>query len=358
LLLVLIVGTPTKNLFHAAAQGVGSDAGFLARARSEQVSDLGDQGVLKSALTYFLEYVQYTAVLFLIERRDRFFWFMFAIAFVSSIVGTGRIAFLTLFASLTCVYLIKENRERFLPACRFIRWPFVIFISIFFAMMFLAKDTSGIKSSAASFAETSLIQYIIGPTAALDNVLYHPSDYAGTPNHTFKLLLSAASSAHLTDYKPPPQLDKFLDVPFPTNVYTIYKFYITDFGIPAALLIIAFVGFGHALLYRKAHTTSELGLYMFAVTMGTLIIVIFDDEYSAFGLYLNALVLGAAYLSLRKVPVGISLKLRMKKRRRRRLRLRSLYWVAHRHIAVAPLALQSHEVIVNDPTDEDPETIQ
>jgi oligosaccharide repeat unit polymerase len=282
----------------------------MMRARSAGIEEINEKGSVRTFLGYLGPWITFAAVIFQIERRDRAFRLTLIIAFISCIVGTSRIGFLSLFSALTCVYLINEKREKFITAFRFVRWPSLAFLSIFIIVMFTSKDTSGISSNVAAFAEESLIQYVIGPTGALDYVLQHPSEYAGMPNHTFKLFLGVASGLGLTDYTPPPALDSFLFIPFPTNVYTVYKFYFTDFGLYIAEAIMAFLGFCHVLLYRKAHADSDLGLYMFALTMFTVIMVIFDDWYVAFGSYVNALVFGMLYLGLRGVPSGISLRKR------------------------------------------------
>jgi oligosaccharide repeat unit polymerase len=309
LVLVLIVCAGIRGLFEAAAHGSG-DGGLMMRARSAGVADATEGGVVKPLFIYLAEWLTFAAVLFQVERIDRAFRLTFALAFISCIGGGGRMGFLVLFTGLTSVYLIKTKRETIIPAYRFARWPFLAFLSLFIIMMFVIKDTSRVGSKVATFAEESLIQYVIGPTSAMDYVLQHPYEYTGMPNHTFKLFLSAASALGLTDYTPPATFDSFLFIPFATNVYTVYKYYITDFGISATLAIIVFIGFGHVLLYRKAHTSSELGLYMFAISVPTVITVIFDDGYVAFGVFLNALVFGMMYLALRSVPSGISLRKR------------------------------------------------
>ena len=62
------------------------------------------------------------------------------------------------------------------------------------------------------------------------------------------------------------------------------------------------IGFLHTLLFRKAHSGSVLGLYLFALTIYPVLMVIFDDQYSQFGLYLDALVFATAYLTIKSIP--------------------------------------------------------
>jgi oligosaccharide repeat unit polymerase len=147
-----------------------------------------------------------------------------------------------------------------------------------------------------------LVEYIIGPTAALDYVLQHPQDYANLPHHTFRLFLRITSTSGLMSYHPPPALDAFIFVPFGTNVYTVYKFFITDFGVNAAVIILGILGFLHTLLFRKAHSQSVLGVFLFSLTMFPVLMVIFDDQYSQFGLYIEAVVFAVSYFTIKSFP--------------------------------------------------------
>jgi hypothetical protein len=69
-----------------------------------------------------------------------------------------------------------------------------------------------------------------------------------------------------------------------------------------SLVIMGIIGFLHSLLFRKAHSGSTLGLYLFALTIFPVLMVIFDDQYSQFGLYIDALVFATAYLTIKSIP--------------------------------------------------------
>jgi oligosaccharide repeat unit polymerase len=94
-------------------------------------------------------------------------------------------------------------------------------------------------------------------------------------------------------------------VPYPTNVYTMYKYYYVDFGYYGMLAAITLIGFIQTLLYRKARTGSVLGLYFFSLTVYPLIVSVFDDSYSAFGSYIDAFLLAVMYITLRSIPVRV-----------------------------------------------------
>jgi oligosaccharide repeat unit polymerase len=309
IILVLIATAILKNLVAAASQGSTLSGGFMAQARSAAVEEVSEKGTVRSAMTYLGPWPTFAVILFQVDRRRRAFWLALSIALIENILGAGRGGFLVLLSAVTCVHLIQGGQEKLLAGWRFARWPFLVFATIFILLMFTSKDTSGRNTSIAVFARDSLIQYIIGPTGTFDYVLNHPSEYTNLPNHTFKSFLTLAASFGLINFTPPPALDAFLFIPFPSNVYTVYKFYFIDFGIGAAIAIMAVIGFGQTLLYRKARCASKLGLYIFALTMYPLVMVIFDDWYDAFGTYFNALICGIVYFQLGSMPAGVVWKL-------------------------------------------------
>jgi hypothetical protein len=65
------------------------------------------------------------------------------------------------------------------------------------------------------------------------------------------------------------------------------------------------IGLFQTLLYRKARTGSELGIYFFAITLFAVFMSIFSDEYAAFGSYIDSLSFAAIYIVLRSIPMRV-----------------------------------------------------
>jgi oligosaccharide repeat unit polymerase len=305
-ILFLACGIPLlfSNLRTLASQGTGNT--IFQQARNAGVAGAsGDQIAGGNPLgTYFTLWSLYAAPLFLIERRDKSFWVMTAIAFLASLLSTGRLPFLMLISSLTCVELMKTNRHTFWSAVKFARIPVLLFISLFFGLLFLMKYTSIFEGGIGAIILLFLVGYIIGPTAALDYFLQHPQDYPDQPHHTFKFFLSIAAKFHLIAYQESTRVD-FVDLPVPTNVYTVYRSYLSDFGFYGALIAIATIGLLQTLLYRKARTGSLLGIYFFAITLFALLLSVFSDEYASFGSYIDSLAFAAIYILLRSLPLRV-----------------------------------------------------
>jgi oligosaccharide repeat unit polymerase len=305
-ILFLACGIPLllHNLLILASQGTGNT--IFQQARNAGVAaGAGQQLAGGSPLaTYFTLWALYAAPLFLIERRDKSFWVMTTIAFMASLLSTGRLPFLMLISSLTCVELLKTNRHTFWLALKFARLPMLLFVCLFFGLLFLIKDTSIFEGGIGAIMLLFLVGYMIGPTAALDYFLQHPQDYGDSPNHTFKFFLTIASKLHLLAYQESTRV-AFVDLPIPTNVYTVYGSYLSDFGLYGALISIAIIALLQTLLYRKARTGSTLGIYLFAITLYALFLSVFSDEYASFGAYIDSLAFAAIYIVLRSLPLRI-----------------------------------------------------
>jgi oligosaccharide repeat unit polymerase len=299
----LLCGLPLllMNLISMAAGGTGNT--IFQRART---GGAADGGVGANPLgTYLILWSLYAAPLFLLEKRDRFFWIMTGIAFAASILSTGRLPILMLITSLTCVHLMQTNRYRFWEALKFARIPMALFLCLYIGLIFLTKDVSVFADSGVGgIILLFLVGYIVGPTAALDYFLIHPSEYPSGSNQTFKFFLQVASKLHLVAYVPQPPSD-FLSVPFPTNVFTSYRLYVGDYGVYGALIAMGIIGLVQTLLYRKARTGSKLAMYFFAITFFETFTAIFSDGYASFGAYIDAFLFAAIYLVLRSLPLRI-----------------------------------------------------
>jgi oligosaccharide repeat unit polymerase len=302
LFLAVCVCFAIHGMMVMAAEAGGTGGLFFEVAREKVIENINEGHESTAWYSYAATWTIFAATLFQTEQRDRVSWIAAAIAFISCVMSGARVGFLFLFSSLICVYLVTTKRERFADAMRFARWPIIAFVLLFAGLLFVDKNISTTDKNVLTFAGATVVDYTVGPVAALDQVLLHPFDYAESPNHTFRFFLRIGSSLGLFSYTAAPALDKFIFVPFGTNVYTAYKFFITDFGMWSSLAIMGVIGFLHSLLFRKAHSGSVLGLYLFALTIYPVLMVIFDDIYSQFGLYIDALLFATAYLTIKSIP--------------------------------------------------------
>jgi oligosaccharide repeat unit polymerase len=280
--------------------GLGS---ILANARQAGIDARQGNVASFSLLSYIPLLSMLCSTLFLIEKRDKWFWWSALAACVTAIFTTGRTPILQLFCLLISVHLIKTQRTRLLAAVRFLRWPAFLFLLLFTALIFFDKRISDIGGGILAAISFFVLGYFVLPTAALNYVVHNASYYGTAPHHTFKIFLQAGALLGLWSYTPPPLIDNFVWVPLEANVYTGYKFYFTDFGLWGCLSAVGMIAFLQTILYRRARAGSEFSLYLFAITVFPLVMFVFDDLYSEFGQLLIAIVFGCLYMASRHIRV-------------------------------------------------------
>jgi oligosaccharide repeat unit polymerase len=303
-MLVLLCGLPVLIYqIYQLSESQGGGVNIFAQARLAQLEAARNGETGQSfVLDYFTMIATYVSLLFATERRDKQFWIVTAVAFCGCIFSTGRTNLLMLISGLCTVRLLQTKRESFLGALLFLRWPITLFLALYVGLIFTNKQVDGAPGGFTGVATYFVLSYIVGPLAAFDRVVQHPADFALSTSHTFEFPMKVASALNLTSYTAPPLLDKFVFVPFPTNVYTIYKFYFLELGTIGTVTLLLFIGFLHSLLYLKAKRGGRLSTYLFAFSMYFLLMVIFDDSYYQIGVYLRALAFGLVYLAAGSIP--------------------------------------------------------
>ncbi len=288
------------HLMHQLAAQSNIEGGLLARAESADVENTANgSGSLLEELDIPLLTV-FFAVLYLQKHSGRMAAIVMGLVLANCILRGSRGALLILFSALLAVQLMDRKQERMLSALKATRLPIVFFVVLFGGLVIFKKNTSGVEGNLVGFAGNALVQYIVGPLGALDHVLTHPSDYVALSNHTFKLFLKMASMVGLISYTPPPG-NEWIFVPFGANVYTAYEPFITDFGLYGALGIFSFIGFMHTLLFRRAKLGGRFAQFMFALSVYPIIMVVFDDVYTAFLLYIEGMLFAMLYLTIRRM---------------------------------------------------------
>jgi oligosaccharide repeat unit polymerase len=310
LMLVLLCGLPI--MFYqiwSLSRMQGGGFNILAQAHLQLLEiALSGEPSQSFVLDHFVTIAIGTSLLFATEKRDRAFWIVTVVAFIGGILGTGRGPLLLLIPGLSAIYMLQAKQESLFSAMRFLRWPIALFLVFYIGLIFVVKTPDGASGSIASIAAQFFFGYISGPLAAFDYVVQHPADFMTTTSHVFQFPLSVAASLHLiSGYTKPPQFDSFVYIPFQMNVYTVYKFDFVEIGVIGTMALIAIIGAFHSLLYLKARQGGRLSTYLFAYSMYTVLMVIFDDHYYTIGGYLRALALGLTYLTIGSMPFHLVL---------------------------------------------------
>jgi len=250
------------------------------------------------------------AFIFLIEARDwrrerLWVWGSILTALTFCVLTTGRTWLLELVAGLVGIYLLKRKRFSARDAWRFVRWPLAGFLVLFSILVLVNKDISGMSGGATEAIATNAFGYTVVPLAGFDYVLHHASEYKHDSNHTFRDVLPGLAWISGLRYTPQTGLDDYvLSLRYPTNVFTVFKFYYVDFGLAGMLLSMFVIGAGQTWLFRRALTGDHFYIFLFVVSLFPLTMVAFDDQYSLGRYYLGVLVFAALYFRvLRTIPL-------------------------------------------------------
>jgi oligosaccharide repeat unit polymerase len=308
LILLCVLGTPL--FLHDVLQrgGSGSSSGLLVNARQASLdATVATESSLARdpIMTYLPVFSIWVATLCLIESRDKRFWLASTASLICCVLATGRTLILLLFSALIAVHMLKARRDTFTGFLRTAAIPGALFAALFVDMIFLAKDTTGFRGNIGAILSNYTIAYLVAPIASLDYVLTHPAAYAHAPHHTFGFL-SKLLNATGYSLKVASKFGEYLFVPYPNNVYTIYKFYFTDFGLIGMFASILTIGSAQTVAYRRALAGGRVSLFLSALLVFPAILSIFDDSYSQFVLLIMSFALALFYFGwLNRLRSGI-----------------------------------------------------
>jgi oligosaccharide repeat unit polymerase len=308
LTIIVLCGLPL--IFYQIWQFINLQGGnffILTQARMVQVevARSGEQSLPVTMLSYFLMTATSASLLFATEKIDRQFWVVTVVAFLTCILSTGRTGFLILISGLCAIRLLRRKQESLRDAMRLLRWPIALFVALYIGIALTNKNTARMTGGITDIVTYSVLSYIAGPLAAFDGVVQNPAGFMMTTSHTFQYPLRLAAALHLANYTRPPAFDSFVFVPFPINVYTVFKFYFLELGTAGTAVILLFVGFLHSLLYLKAKQGGRFSIYLFARFMYPVLMVTFDDQYYLMGMYLVAIAFALLYFLIGSVPLRL-----------------------------------------------------
>jgi oligosaccharide repeat unit polymerase len=253
-----------------------------------------------------------SSFLFATEKKDRQFRVVAVVAFVTCILSTGRTSLLLLISGLSTIWILQMKQESISCAMRLLRWPIAMFVTLYIVLIFTNKSVTDWHEGATDIATSYVLNYISAPTVAFDKVVQAPIDFKSASSYAFQYPLSLASTLHLVKYTPPPIIDVFVFVPFPTNVYTVFKYYFLEFGTYGTFVFLFFIGGLHSLLYLKARQGGRFSLYLFAFSIDSEIMVIFGDYYANVGALVHAFWFGLFYFVVGSVTLHLFSKDKLK----------------------------------------------
>jgi len=209
------------------------------------------------------------------------------VALLYALISTGRTTFLTVFAVVGGGLAVAGR-------IRFRTFAFVAgggFLVVFGAMAFLLNKGISADGHLSSDFAIAFTNYLVGGTAALNDFLDDPSMPLRWGAHTFRVLFAVGHALGIAE-EPVLREMGFRFVPFPTNVYTVFRTYYEDFdwvGIAATQFLF---GFLHSLAHVRARKGHPPACFLYGCLLYALIMQVFHDQYFTLSsLWIQALVL-------------------------------------------------------------------
>lgn len=199
--------------------------------------------------------------------------FLLVLAFLY--LSTGRTSVLLFFA-LIVIPGVLQGKFRVRMILVFVLILAGLFMTIATLTAKGVSLESDLQENLASTLE-SLRSYIAAPILAF-NVLYRHIEIFEYGVNSFRAFISLLNHIGFSDLEPVKLIKDFVDVPWPTNVYTVYEVYYRDFSlvgvfIPSLFLIV------HFWLYIRAKIFQGKWLFIYAASVYPLIMQFFQDQY-------------------------------------------------------------------------------
>lgn len=171
------------------------------------------------------------------------------LACVYGVLSTGRGILVGLLITLVLIPIVLRQVRLLRAASLLLAISLLLFVALGMLMGKIGVFGTDFTENMAALGETFEI-YLLASIPALDHLLQQGSPYdAGL--HTFRSLFAAL---HAIGFDVPvlPLVQEFVEVPLPTNVYTLYQPYFLDFGVLALPLVQFVLGLFYGLVYRGA----------------------------------------------------------------------------------------------------------
>ena len=221
-----------------------------------------------------------------------------------AILNTGRTWFFLLLIFLTGLGLLSRK----LSARKALIYSGMTALLLFTTVAaLLGKGADVNKSASENIASlwTAFQTYLLGPLPSFDIVVRHHQTVQlgdNTLRSFWAILDKLGFETH-----PVALVQEFVNVPYPSNVYTVYRPYVDDCGLFGAVCIHFFLGLLHGGLYRKISRPDPFFYCVFAMSLYPLAMQFFQDQYlSLMSQWLQTVVvlLILTRLARRTVPNG------------------------------------------------------
>ncbi len=185
------------------------------------------------------------------------------------LASTGR-TFMLMVLVQCGVILLTQKRVKLLPL---LAYGSLAFLALF-GLVALLRGQMGEGSGGLL---NSLWAYGAGGLAGFDDFLRQPPPLTlGSSSLRTPLALAARLGMPV---QVPDLVMEFRDVPFPTNVYTVFRPYFQDFGWAGIALSQALFGLGHGYAYGRSRSGDPTWTFLVGLLWYALVMQPFQDQY-------------------------------------------------------------------------------
>jgi oligosaccharide repeat unit polymerase len=180
----------------------------------------------------------------------------------------------------------------------------VAFLAVFGGMAYLLDKGVDDPGQAVSQTASTLADYFVAGIAGLNDFVQSGENSAMLWGaNMFRSLIALGAALGIAETPQPPIME-FRFVPIQTNVYTVFRPYLEDFGlVGVALTQIAF-GFVHTMFWSRARQGDAVAAFPYGAMSFCALMQVFSDTYfSSLSLWFQGMLL---LWIVRPRPVGVS----------------------------------------------------
>jgi len=197
------------------------------------------------------------------------------IALGYQMITAARTGAVLLLISLTIISIIKAGK---------IKWKFAtigvfVFLLVFSIPAVLLNKGGGLELTVGeniSSIAVSLRDYTLPSLVAFDRTITSPNQPSGMIS--FRSIFSIANAFGARINLPPDVLEYTL-TPIPTNVYTLYYHYYSDFRLTGTMIVLFVLGMISTFLYLNAMTGNPRGVILYGIMAACLILSGFTEHF-------------------------------------------------------------------------------
>lgn len=249
--LAIIGFLPTVYITYKQTQAIGGDFFYSLRMASTGSIET-DISLGIFAYTFTFAYIAYCIELILLRKnsKKRRFVILIIINLLLAFITVSKSAFLFLIIPSIIIFLIKN--KRLTPNLKVVKY-------VLLAFLLMAGIQTIRESNSVNKADNSIIlyTYLLGGLPALDKIVNSDMTSNQTGQNTLALLNNISQKFGITQKREKAYLNDitykgYIDVPYPTNVYTVIGPIWLDFKYYGVVICSFLVGYLSGFFYYRS----------------------------------------------------------------------------------------------------------